>query len=277
MKRIKALLALVALLAFSPASADQWKSPEAYEPVVKTYRPLIVILDMTTFRPQAALADASILAEALMTHMPEGKPLVIYHDYGERLDLATPREGIVKPTVCVKRHPIFEIGRKPCSTKGYEKAHNAFFHVVDAAFAPYFERSDASQSRPFTAIATAATDHSLGRNVGGDIFYITDGLPYSDVARFSPGADWLNEGESRNALQEELMLRGLLPDLRGYRLHMVGVGRTLNGDSTLSAEAAGEIVKFWTWYASLTGASLSIFPNFGTASIELMKNLESVE
>lgn len=190
-----------------------------------SHRPVVVVLDMTSTRSDAALGDARTFAEALAEHLPNGKPLIIYHHQGIRMDLVTPRNGVVKPTPCPKRHPIFSVGQPDCSDSGYEKARAALLSAIETGFSPYFEDSDAPKSRPFSALARVATDLALGRGVGGDIIYLSDGLPYSDVARFSPTADWLDEEAARQELQERLVLRGLLPDLRGYRIHMVGIGR----------------------------------------------------
>lgn len=279
MRRPGIILAMLLMALATPAAADQWRSQDAYTVTVTTHRPLIAILDMTTERSQPALSDGSNFARAIVDHMTPGKPIVIYHDYGNGLKLMTPREGVLKPTPCKARpgHPFAALGQKPCAKEGYEAAMTAFVQVIDQGFSPYFEESDSNQSKPFVALAEAATDQSLAKDVGADIFYLTDALPYNEVVRFSASASWLHQEQAREGLQEKLILRGLIPDLRGYRVHLVGIGRSLNGRSTLSSDTTQALAEFWQWYGSLTGAALTMSPTFGSSSIELLQNLETVQ
>lgn len=112
---------------------------------------------------------------------------------------------------------------------------------------PEDHRAGARNTRILDAIAAVSEVFRPGSGKGGRLFILSDGVeegPVVNLARL-PGGD----AAIAQAL-ERARAQGLLPDLRGVEIHIIGAG----GDGTpMGVEG---IRAFWQAYAAATGAKL---------------------
>lgn len=105
----------------------------------------------------------------------------------------------------------------------------------------------ADSTRILEAIAAASEAFRPGAGEAGRLFILSDGVeegPVVNLARLPGGP------EAIGSALEEARATGLLPDLRGVKIYIIGAG----GDGT-SMGVQG-IRSFWQAYADATGATL---------------------
>lgn len=99
-----------------------------------------------------------------------------------------------------------------------------------------------------TIVAASEAFRTGGSAKGGRLFILSDGIEESQAVNLArlPGDD-----EAINAALAQARAEGLLPDLKGIELHIIGAG---GDDTTMGVEG---VRAFWQAYAKATGASLA--------------------
>lgn len=164
---------------------------------------------------------------------------------GDRVILAKigdrPRSGFrIEKEVAVKR-----TGKRLKDQEAVDKA-TMDLKSYAADFVGSANQNPAKHTLILETISAAAEAYEAAPRDGASLVLLTDGIEESSLADFKHGK--LNEAAIAATLKR-IEQSGLLPDLRGVNVHLVGAG----------GRNYAEIERFWRAYFSKTGATLKSY------------------